>query len=449
VNENKLIEDSTESSGRTKRPLPNLLVQGFRIAWLHWPFVIWAYALNLGFGLLAGIPVAEGLSPFLDHSLAAQKIAGTINLSQLAELGLHLRATSLFEIATRTSAWLNLLQVLLLFVLFAGTVFAYVAAEPPQLSVLMRGGVAYFWRFVRAAALAGSASVIILGILFAARSALLTRADAVYVERRMFVYSAVSGIVLLFVGLLLRLWWDLVEVYIVRNVMDGERHVRHALLPALKLLFQYFFRTFGSFLLAGLAGLAGLALCLFVWKELIPAHQVWLAFLLAQVGLFLLLASRFWQRGIEAALVIAAAPPAVAEEEIEEENEALELDEVIEPAATGLEPVAEASGPELTLRDLVLKLQTAPLASPPTALPPDPDKTPQKTQELKVAEPVSTLIDKHTTKFPLGGVEPEKLPDKAVEKPKLIEKPEEKPKPAEEPKKGEGKGNLPEAGKKP
>ncbi len=441
MNENKLIEDSTEPSGRAKRPLPNLLVQGFRIAWRHWPFVIWAYALNLGFGLLAGIPVAEGLAPFLDHSLAAQKIAGTINLAQLVELGLHLRATSLFEIATRASAWLNLLQVLLLFVLFAGTVFAYVAAEPPQLSVLMRGGVAYFWRFVRAAALAGSASVIILGILFAARSALLTRADAVYVERRMFVYSAVSGIVLLFVGLLLRLWWDLVEVYIVRNVMDGERHVRHALLPALKLLFRYFFRAFGSFLVAGLAGLAGLALCLLVWKDLIPAHQVWLAFLLAQAGLFLLLASRFWQRGIEAALVIAAAPPAAAEEEIE----ALELDEVIEPATTGSEPVAEAPGPELTLRDLVLKLQTAPLAPPPTTLPPDPDKDPQKTQEIKVAEPVSSLIDKHTTKFPLGGVEPEKLPDSAVEKPKLVEK----PKPAEEPKTAEGKGNLPEAGKKP
>ena len=80
---------------------------------------------------------------------------------------------------------------------------------------------------------------------------LLARAGAVYVERKMFLYSAISGAVVLLAALLVRLWWDLVEVYIVRNAMDGERRVRQALLPALRLLWRYFFRTVGSFLLAG------------------------------------------------------------------------------------------------------------------------------------------------------------------------------------------------------
>ncbi len=420
MNENNSIEESMELSGPARRPIPNLLVQGFRIALRNWPFVLWAYAINLVFGLLAAIPVAAGLAPFLDHSLAAQKIAGAINLTSLTELGLHLGATSLLPIAIGISSWLNLLQILLLFILFAGTVFAYVAAEPPQLSVLMRGGVAYFWRFVRAAIMAGGASAVILGALAELRMALLSRADAVYIERTMFLYTAVSALVLVFVGLFLRLWWDLVEVYIVRNVMDGERCVRHALLPALRLLFRYFFRTFGSFLLAGLVGLAGLALPLFLWKDLVPPHQVWLAFLLAQAGLFLLLASRFWQRGIEAALVIAADPPAVTEEEVE----AVEVDEVngvaeaSEAPVTVLAPVATT--PELTLRDLVLKLQTAPLA-PPEALPlpptlsPDPDKT---------QEPMVSLLDRHAAKFPLGGVEPEQLPGNAADKPKPTVAPE-------------------------
>jgi hypothetical protein len=107
--------------------------------------------------------------------------------------------------------------------------------------------------------------------------------------------SFISGVVVLLVALVLRLWWDLVEVYIVRNAMDGERRVHVALLPALRLLFRYFFRTFGSFLVAGVAGVAALALCLYSWKAL-PARQVWIAALLAQLGLFLLLAGRFWQR---------------------------------------------------------------------------------------------------------------------------------------------------------
>ena len=147
------------------RPLPSLLVQGFRLTLRSWPFVVWAYAVNLVFGLLAGIPFATGLAPYLDHSLAAQKIAGTIDLSYLGELEIHLRATNFFPIAIRTAGYLNLLQLLVLFGLFAGTIFVYVSAEPAQLSVLLRGGVAYFWRFVRAAIIAGCIAVLILGVL--------------------------------------------------------------------------------------------------------------------------------------------------------------------------------------------------------------------------------------------------------------------------------------------
>ena len=214
-----------------------------------------------------------------------------------------------------TAGWLGLLQLLALFFLFAGSVFVFVAAEPPLLSVLLRGGVAYFWRFVRAALLAGGISAIIVSVLLAIRAGLLARADAVYVGRRMFVFASISLFVVLLVALLLRLWWDLVEVYIVRNAMDGERRVHVALLPAFRLLFRHFFRTFGSFLLAGLAGVTALALCLALWKAL-PAHQVWIAALLTQLGLFLLLASRFWQRGLEATLVMAVDPPMVVAEEL-------------------------------------------------------------------------------------------------------------------------------------
>ncbi len=88
----------------------------------------------------------------------------------------------------------------MLFVLFAGTTFVYVSAEPPRLSVLLRGGVAYFWRFVRAAILAGCVAAVILGILLTARAVLLDRAGAVYVERTMFLYSAISAAVVLLVA---------------------------------------------------------------------------------------------------------------------------------------------------------------------------------------------------------------------------------------------------------
>ena len=405
------LQSLDEQPPRINHPLPNILVQGFRIVLRNWPLVVWAYAVNLVFGLLAGIPFATGLAPYLDHSLAAQRIAGTIDVSYLSELSAHLHESGFRSIAIHTAVWLNLLQLLVLFVLFAGTTFIYVSAEPPQLSVLLRGGVAYFWRFVRAAILAGCVAAVILGILLAARALLLTWADKVYVERTMFLYSAISAAVVLLVASLVRLWWDLVEVYIVRNVMDGERSVRHALLPALRLLGKYFFRTVGSFLLSGMLGVGALALCLLVWKQFVPAHQVWLACLLAQLGLFLLLASRFWQRGIEAALVLSADPPMVATEEI---VALVEEDDM--PVAATSDALVGLSEP--TLRELVQKLSTEPWAtpdiSPSVPSRPSVDSTPAA-DSPKTDEEVSRF-ERHATKFPLGGVSPENQGEKPVEK---------------------------------
>jgi hypothetical protein len=426
---------------RKKRPLPNLLAQGFQLVLRNWPCVLWVYAVNLFFALLAAVPFATGLGSYLDHTLAAQKIAGTIDIANIAELVLRVRDTGFYPMVMHSAGWVGLLQLLALFFLFAGSVFVFVAAEPPQLSVLLRGGVAYFWRFVRAALLAGGSAAIILCVLLAIRAGLLARADAVYVERRMFLYWAISGAVVLLVALLLRLWWDLVEVYIVRNAMDGERRVHLALVPAFRLLFQYFFRIFGSFLLTGLVGVAALALCLSLWKAL-PAHQVWMAALLAQIGLFLLLICRFWQRGLEATLVMIVDPPMVISEELLlEEPLTTDMIAVVENLAPAPSVGVPAGLSEPTLRDLVAKLKTEPWANPDSLppLPPRPFPEPfsesgevsatPPAQPAEVNDPSVSLLDRHETKFPLGGVSPEieAVPATSDESEKVA--PEEPPQP--------------------
>jgi hypothetical protein len=412
---------------RAKRPRPNLLLQGFQLGLRNWPCVVWTYAVNLLFAALAGVPLASGLAPYLDHSLAARNIAGTIDTSYLRELEIQLRGAGFFPMVIHTAVWLNVVQVLVLFVLFSGSVFIYVSAEPPRFSVMLRGGIAYFWRFVRAAIVAGFAATLIVGLLFGIRELLLDRVGNVYVERQFFICSAVSAGLILLVALLVRLWWDLVEMYIVRNAMDGERRILPALLPALRLLFRHFFSTFGSFLVAGLAGVFAFALCLFLWR-LLPAHQVWVACLLAQLGLFLLLAGRFWQRGVEATLVMAADPPRIA-------VDGLEPDEMAELEAEVPTTGSDAYLSEPTLRDLVQKLRTEPLAKPETLSGPPPQifgpgpviALPPKPAE--VSDPTVSLLDQHETKFPLGGVAPEKEPDQteSVDQPKAPENPDKTP----------------------
>jgi hypothetical protein len=400
---------------RKKRPFPNLLAQGFQLVLRNWPCVVWVYAVNLLFALLAAVPFATGLGSYLDHSLAAEKIAGTIDVAYITELAIHVRDTGFFPMVMHTAGWVGLFQVLALFYLFAGSLFVFVAAEPPRLSVLLRGGVAYFWRFVRAALLAGGIAAIIVCVLLAIRAGLLARADAVYLGRRMFVFASISLFVVLLVALLLRLWWDLVEVYIVRNAMDGERRVHLALAPAFRLLFRHFFRVFGSFLLTGLAGVTVLALCLALWKAL-PAHQVWMAALLTQLGLFLLLASRFWQRGLEATLVMALDPPMVVTEELMlEEPLTTYVIAAMEDLAVAPRIGVPAGLSEPTLRDLVAKLQTEPWANPEglPAAPPRPfpesgaASPPPPAMPAEVHDPSVSLLDRHETKFPLGGISPE------------------------------------------
>ncbi len=397
--------------------LPNILVQGFSLARRNWSFVLWAYAVNLVFGLLAGLPFS-GLASFLDHSLAAQRLAGTLDLETAAELFLHTRQSHFLPMATHSAVWLNLLQLLMLFLLFAGAVFVYVSGEPPKVSVLLRGGVAYFWRFVRAALIVWCAAGLILGILLALRATLLARLAEFHSGRTIFIWAAATGAVVFLIGLILRLWFDLVEVYVVRNAMGGELRAHRSLLPALRLLLRHFFRLFGSFLLTGTAGVIALGVCLLLWKSL-PANQVWMAALLAQTGLFLLLASRFWQRGTEVALVLAVDPPMtkVVETVVIEEQT---------PSLAGVAGLPGMTDP--TLRELVQKLQTEPWAAPPDAAPrltpavspPAKDAEaapvpvlPEKPAPTVEKEPGTSPADLHATKYPLGGAKPAKEPTPA------------------------------------
>jgi hypothetical protein len=386
----------------TTPPHRNLLIEGFRVALRNWPCVVWVYAITLVFALLTAVPFSYGISPYIDHSLEAEKIAGTLDVAALGELGMQLRDAGFFPMVARNARWLQTVEQLLLFVLFAGSVFVFVTAEPPRASVLLRGGVAYFWRFVRAALLAGCVAIVVLGALLALRAVLLSRAENTIVGQPMFWISAATGLVILLVGLLIRLWWDVLEIYVVRNAMDGEVRVRYAAPAALRFLRRHFLSLSGSFLLSGLAGIAAFALCVYFWK-LLPAHQIWVAMILAQFGLFFLLAGRFWQRGVETWLVMTKDPPHIIREEMAVEEMAVELEEG-NPAPFLPEPVEGAAEP--TLQDLVLKLRSEPWAKtepgPEPVLISAPVPEPEPIQSNPVTEPYTALLERHKAKLPLG-----------------------------------------------
>jgi hypothetical protein len=187
----------------------------------------------------------------------------------------------------------------------------------------------------------------------------------------LFLYSAISGGVILAAALMLLLWADLVEVYTVRNSMLGNPRVRQALLPALRILGRQFLRILPGFLFAGVLGGSLLAASLFLWKTLVLSNHLWLAYTAAQIGLLLLLTTRFWQHGMETALIVA----------VERSGGAAARFHQYEP----------------TLQDLVLKLKEQPWAKPDSALLnaalfPSPIKASQESRLADHAKKI-TLLD--------------------------------------------------------
>ena len=149
---------------------------------------------------------------------------------------------------------------------------------------------------------------LVLGPLIALYSKLASSIDEHIVGRPGFLYEVAAMIVIALVAVVLRLYFDLVEVYTVQLGLQllpngrPDRRVRKTLMPAFRTLRRNFGPAYLSFIL--LAALGWLAIILTARTALhsLAQPRVWPMFLLAQTGLFLMLLTRFWQRGFETTL---------------------------------------------------------------------------------------------------------------------------------------------------
>jgi hypothetical protein len=186
---------------------------------------------------------------------------------------------------------------------------------PARLSTLLHQGLLHFWRFVRITLLTLLALAVILGPLFLLQGRWADYVDEHTVGRSAFLQVLAGNLVILLVASVLRLYFDLVEVYTVqlglppRNGVFGEpskpdRRVFHALAPAAKTLLANFTQAWPAFLFLMLLGFTAVILTGRTAIHTLAQPRVWPAVLLAQLGLFLMLFTRFWQRGVETALAL-------------------------------------------------------------------------------------------------------------------------------------------------
>jgi hypothetical protein len=291
----------------------NLFTGGLSLTLRSWPALVWTYVFNLGLALLFTLPLHFQINAITAHSLASQRLSGAFDLGVLAGV-----ISSLGQgpgPATPGSHFSILVYFVLYFLLVPGALFCYQTGTSARLSSLLQSGFLHFWRFVRITLISLVVSGLILAGFMALQKLWTAHVDKHTVGLSAVLHDLAGLLIVALVAAFLRLYFDLVQVYTVQlgrqsfpqvagSKSHPERQIRRAFKPAWKALAHNFFRTYLTFIL-----LAALGLIAFVLSARIAIHSlaqphIWAIFLSAQIGLFLMLLTRFWQRGAETILAM-------------------------------------------------------------------------------------------------------------------------------------------------
>jgi len=290
-----------------------LLIGGFLLTFRNWPAFVWTYFFNLGLAILFALPLHRQIATITAHSLASQRLTGAFDLGTMA--GVALKLSQGPGPATLSSYFSTPFYLLLYFFIVPGTLFCYQTGTPATLFTLLQSGFLYFWRFVRITLITLVISAPILAGLNALQHRWSAHVDLNTVGRRAFLLDLAGLVLIGLVAAVIRVFFDLVQVYVVQlgliqfPVIPGkkgrpERQIRRAFKPAWRTFRRNFFRLYITFIFLTLLGLAAVVVTARIAMHSLAQPRVWPMFLLAQLGLFLMLLTRFWQRGAETCLAL-------------------------------------------------------------------------------------------------------------------------------------------------
>jgi hypothetical protein len=261
-------------------------------------YILWFYLLNLAFAWSGAAAFSKSAHGILDHSLYADRLLHGMDLAVLEEM------IERPEFGPRRSSEVPALMFGFLFFLASllfmpGVLLGYSSDHRISAEEFFRACGRNVWRFVRLAAVFALLAGIATGIGFSIQGGLMNAVDQSSQNDRLL--SLVEWLSLGVTFLLLtvmRIWFDLAETDV---VLRDRPAVRKSILWAFRATLRNFFRLLATYLLAAVAAALILLGGIFLWHLMVPPANVVGAFLVSQVTLLLLLASRFWQRAIAVA----------------------------------------------------------------------------------------------------------------------------------------------------
>jgi hypothetical protein len=307
----------------------NLLTGGLALTLRNWPALVWTYVFNLVLALLFSLPLHSQLSAITAHSFASQRLSTGFDLGVMTDVIRKVTdGPGAAVSASYISTWIYLL---IYFLIVPGTLFCYQTGAPSRLSTLLQTGLMYFWRFVRVTLVSFVFFGVMLGVLFTIQGRWATHVNETSVGRTAWLHEMAGIVIIGLLAAFLRVYFDLVEVYTVQLGLQApvvgmkgnmNRRIRRVLLPAWRTYRRNLFRVYLSFVFLTLLGLSAVVVTGRIAMHSLAQPRMWPMFVLAQIGLFLMLMTRFWQRGAETVLAehnpLASAVVVVTEPPVQE-----------------------------------------------------------------------------------------------------------------------------------
>ncbi|HEV2492393.1 MAG TPA: hypothetical protein VG204_04900 [Terriglobia bacterium] len=266
---------------------------GAGLVWRRQSVLWWIFAVNLLLALAGTLPMASRTGAILNNSLESAKLVHGMDLPALAGLAMD----PSHPLSSGMPA-LGFAVVFFVFMLFieGGVLEVYRLDRKLTRAEFFGACGTFFWRFAR---LVLYSLILLIPIFLAAqfvinRSGKLARDAAPPMAG--FWFEAAGLVIVLFLLMAVRLWFDLAQVDAVR---EDERAMRRGLRRAARAMRGHFWRLFWVFFRISLAGWVFLAAAFWVWVRHVRPESIRASCLLSQAVLLVWLGTRLWQRASE------------------------------------------------------------------------------------------------------------------------------------------------------
>src|SRR5208282_266414 len=267
---------------------------GAGLVWRRQRVLWWVFIINLVLASYAARTVVSRVQPVLDRSLASvPQLVHGFHFAALTELG---NSPESYLTTGPTPMYFSIVFFFFMLLATGGILEAYWRDASLSTGEFFQSGGTYFWRFFR---LVIFLLIVLLpvGLIGAGLRALGNRIDEKSMSPFPWVWFGVGGIVLLtFLLMLVRLWFDIAEVI---AVAESETRSRKCLRRAAGVLRRNFGRLFWLYLRISVVAWIGLAVGMHIWVHWVHHDSIKTSLFVSQLIVLFWLATRLWQRASE------------------------------------------------------------------------------------------------------------------------------------------------------